>query len=199
MLLALVALIILVAVLVPVGTGAYVWWVARQDDRSASDVIVVLGAAQYWNRPSPVLEARLTQAQALYDEGVAPKIVTVGGNRPGDITTEAQAGRAWLIDQGVPKADVRAVPTGSDTLGSLTAVAELMRDRGWSSATLVTDPPHEARSLAMARALGIDARPSPTQTGAGSDVTVDYVARETLGLLQFWLIGRRDVPDVLGS
>ena len=75
----------------------------------------------------------------------------------------------------------------------------LMRDRGWSSATVVTDPPHEARSLAMARALGIDARPSPTQTGAGSDVTFDYVARETLGLLQFWLIGRRDVPDVPGS
>lgn len=190
---------VLAAVLLPVVTAAYVVWVAQQDDRSSSDAIVVLGAAQYWNRPSPVLEARLAHARALHDDGVAPRIVTVGGKRPGDNTTEAKAGRDWLVDNGVPRSDVTAVSRGDDTLTSLTAVAELMAAHGWDSATLVTDPAHEARSLAMARALGIDARPSPTPDGPGSSVTADYVVRETGGLLQFWLRDRADLPQLVGA
>lgn len=192
-------LLVTVAVLAPVLTAGYVYAVARQDDRTPTDVVIVLGAAQYWSRPSPVLEARLAHARTLLDEGVAPQVVTVGGKQPGDVTTEAQAGRRWLVAQGVPAAQVTAVPTGSDTVSSLTAAAELMRQRGWSSATLVTDPAHEARSLAIARALGIAARTSPTQQGPGSSLTFDYVAREAAGLLQFWLLDRGSVPQVVAA
>ncbi len=194
----LVGLLVVLA-LVPVAAASYVVVVARQDDRTPTDAILVLGAAQYWSRPSPVLEARLQHAKQLYDEGVGRRIVTVGGKQPGDRTTEAQAGRSWLLDRGVPATRVVAVPEGADTLGSLTAAAELMQARGWTSATLVTDPAHEARSLAMARALGIAARTSPTQDGPGSALSLDYVARETAGLLVFWLSDRRDVPQVVGS
>jgi uncharacterized SAM-binding protein YcdF (DUF218 family) len=73
-----------------------------------------------------------------------------------------------------------------------------MRERHWTSLTIVTDPAHEARSLAMARALGIDARPSPTHAGAGSSLTLDYVARESAALLLFWVRDRRDVDQVVG-
>lgn len=194
----LVGALIALVVLAPVATAGYVVVVSRQDDRTPTDVIVVLGAAQYWSKPSPVLAARLGHAQVLYDQQVARQIVTVGGNQPGDNTTEAQAGRAWLVNHGVPGKRVTAVATGDDTLNSLTAVAHLMQDRGWTSATLVTDPAHEARSLAIARALGISARSSPTQSGAGSTLTVDYVARETLGLLQFWLVQRPSTTPVVG-
>lgn len=190
---------LLVVVLLPLVTAAYVVWMARQDDRSPTDAIVVLGAAQYWNRPSPVLEARLAHARDLHDEGVAPHVVTVGGKQPGDNTTEARAGRDWLVANGVPRSDVTAVSQGEDTLTSLTAVAELMAAHGWESATLVTDPAHEARSLAMARALGIDARPSPTPEGPGSTVTADYVIRETGALLLFWAKDRAAVPQVVGA
>ncbi len=194
----LVALVLVAGVLLPLLAAAVVVTTARNDDRTPTDAIVVLGAAQFWGRPSPVLEARLEHAAALYADDVAPRIITVGGKQPGDITTEAQAGRDWLVDAGVPRAWITPVPTGSDTLTSLTAVAEKMAAKGWTSATIVTDPAHEARSLAMARALGIDAHGSPTQSGAGSSLTLDYIARETAGLLWFWTVERWSVEQVVG-
>lgn len=181
-----VALLALV-LLVPLGAATLVAAAARSDDRTPTDAIVVLGAAQFNGTPSPVLATRLEQARLLYAAGVATHIITVGGKQPGDRTTEAQAGKAWLHDQGIQRSQVIALPEGSDTWQSIEAVAALMKSKGWTSATIVTDPVHETRTLAMARALGIDAHPSPTTNGPGSTVTSDYVARETAGLLMFWL------------
>lgn len=189
---------LLAVLLLPAVAALRVVIAARQDERTRTDVVVVLGAAQFWGRPSPVLEARLAHADALVEQGVAPYVVTVGGNQPGDRTTEAEAGRDWLVGQGVPAAAVTAVPVGYDTLSSLTAVARVMAGHGWSSATIVTDPAHEARSLTMARELGIDAHGSPTATGAGSALTLEYVARETGGLLFYWLVERRGVVRLVG-
>ena len=190
----------LLAVVVPPAAAALgVVLGARQDDRTRTDVVVVLGAAQFWGRPSPVLEARLAHADELVARGVSSHVVTVGGKRPGDVTTEAQAGRDWLVARGLSSGSVVAVPVGNDTLSSLVAAAHAMAARGWTSATIVTDPAHEARSLAMARALGIDAHGSPTQTGAGSSLTLEYVARETGGLLYFWLVERRGIEQAVGG
>jgi uncharacterized SAM-binding protein YcdF (DUF218 family) len=192
---ALVTLLALVVTLVLAVAGTVVR-TAAADDRTPTDAVVVLGAAQFWGRPSPVLESRLAHARELLDAGIAPVVVTVGGKQRGDITTEAQAGRQWLVAGGAPEASVLALPTGTDTLTSLRAVAALLAERGWTSVTVVTDPAHEARSLAMARALGIDAHGSPSQTGDGSRVTPDYVARETGGLLWFSLVERwRSDPE----
>src|SRR5262245_19126497 len=84
--------VLLVGTLLVGGAAFRVWMVARGDDRTAADVVLMLGAAQYDGRPSQVLEARLRHAKNLYDEGVAPYIVTTGGNKPGDNYTEAGAG-----------------------------------------------------------------------------------------------------------
>lgn len=192
-------LVVLGVVVVPLALAGMVVATARHDDRTPTDAVVVLGAAQFNGRPSSVLEARLAHARSLYDDEVAPRIVTVGGNQPGDITTEAQAGKDWLVQAGTPRGAVTAVSTGSDTLGSLTAVAQLMARKGWTSATIVTDPAHLARSLAIARALGIDAHGSPTSSGSGSSITIDYVGRETAGLLWFWLAEHRRVDQVVAS
>lgn len=197
---ALAALVVVVLLALASATALAAYLVvssARSDDRTPTDAIVVLGAAQFWGRPSPVLEARLAHAAQLYRDGVADRIVTVGSNQPGDNTTEAEAGRDWLVRNGVPASDVVALPEGHDTLGSLAAVATEMADHGWTTATIVTDPPHEARSLAMARALGIEAHGSPTQSGSGSSLTPEYVGRETLALLLFWALDRRDVPTLV--
>lgn len=194
-----VAVLTLGLVVLPLIAATTVVVAARTDDRTPTDAIVVLGAAQFWGDPSPVLENRLQHAADLYADDVAPRIITVGGKQPLDITTEAQAGRDWLVDAGVPRASVTPVPTGSDTLTSLTAVADKMAAKGWTSATIVTDPAHEARSLAMARALGIDAHGSPTESGAGSSLTLDYLVRETAGLLYFWTVERWSVEPVVGQ
>lgn len=193
----LLAAVVAVLVLIPAVATGQVMATARADDTAPTDVVVVLGASQFWGRPSPVLESRLARGKALLDGQVASRIVTVGGKQPGDRTTEAEAGRVWLTGHGVAGSSVVAVPEGRDTLESLQAVAALMKDKGWTSATIVTDPAHEARSLAMARALGIDAHAAPTRSGAGSGVTLDYVVRESAGLAWFWVVERRDVAQVV--
>ena len=194
-----VGLLLVALIAVPAAALINVLYAARNDDRTVTDTSIVLGAAQFWGKPSPVLEARLSHAAAVYNEQITPHITTVGGKKSGDKTTEAQAGKDWLVKQGIPRGDITAVPTGRDTLSSLQAVAHVMQAKGWTSATIVTDPAHTARSLAMARALGIDAHGSPTQSGDGSALTFDYVVRETGGLLYFWLVERHDVTQIVNA
>ncbi len=169
-------------------TGGYVWWFARQDDRRVSDVIVVLGAAQFDGRPSSVFTARLVHARNLYRDDVAPRIITVGGKQDGDRFTEGAAGKTWLEDHGVPGGRVTSVGTGSDTLSSLTAVQARMQSKGWSSAVIITDPWHAVRTRSMARDQGIDAALSPTRQGPAvrtRSTEIRYIARETLAYL-YW-------------
>ena len=185
------AVLVLVPVLVLAGTAARVWWVARQDDRPHSDAIVVLGASQFDGRPSAVFKARLDHAAALFKDGIAPRIVTVGGGRTGDRFTEAEAGKRYLATQGVTA--VVAVGVGGDTLQSLKALAVVYEKEGWKSAVLVTDPWHSLRSRRMAQDLGIKAATSPTRTGPanGSRSTeLHYVARETAAYLYYRLFHR---------
>lgn len=82
---------LLVGLLVLGGTAFRVWQVARIDDRTPADAIVVLGAAQYNGRPSPIFAARLAHAQQLYEQGVAGRIVTLGGGQAGDATTDRKS------------------------------------------------------------------------------------------------------------
>jgi uncharacterized SAM-binding protein YcdF (DUF218 family) len=183
----LAALVVLAFVVVVFAAGR-VWWVARQDDRRASDVIIVLGAAQFDGRPSSVFTARLVHARDLYRDGVAPRIVTVGGNRAGDRFTEAAAGKRWLAQHGVPARKVTAVPSGNDTLTSVRAVAATMQQHRWATAVIVTDPWHSLRTRAMAGDAGIDAVTSPTRQGPAvrtRETQIRYVLREALGYLYY--------------
>jgi vancomycin permeability regulator SanA len=174
--------------LVLLGTATRVWWFARQDDHRVSDAIVVLGAAQFNGRPSSVFTARLVHARDLYKLKVAPRIITVGGNRVGDQYTEASAGKAWLTQHGVPAARIVAVGTGSDTLTSLKAVEHRMQQGSWATAVIVTDPWHSLRARAMATDQGIDAAMSPTRQGPAvrqRSTEIRYIARETLAYLYY--------------
>jgi uncharacterized SAM-binding protein YcdF (DUF218 family) len=180
--------VLLVGLLVVAGTGFRVWQVARFDDRANADVVLVLGAAQYDGKPSKVLEARLRHAMNLYDEGVAPYIVTTGGNRPGDTYTEATAGVRWLTEHGVPQNRVIPVAKGNDTLGSLKAAAERIHDRGWNTAVIVSDPWHSLRARTMASDVGLDAWTSPTHSGPivqTRETQIRYIFYETAALLYY--------------
>jgi uncharacterized SAM-binding protein YcdF (DUF218 family) len=188
-----VAAVVLLVVLVLVGTAGRVWWFARQDATRTSDVIVVLGAAQFDGRPSSVFTARLVHARDLWKDEVAPRIVTVGGNREGDRFTEASAGKQWLTEHGVPASRVTAVGVGNDTLQSVDAVQKKMQQRGWSTAVVVTDPWHALRTRAMASDQGIDAVMSPTRQGPAvrqRSTEFRYIARETLAYLYYKVFKR---------
>jgi uncharacterized SAM-binding protein YcdF (DUF218 family) len=183
---------VLAFVLLVVSTGLAIWWTARQDSRPASDAIVVLGTAQYNGVPSSIFEARLEHAVALYEDGVAPVIVTVGGKAEGDQFSEAEAGQAYLSEQGVPDDGLLAVPEGSDTLESMRAVSAAFAERGWTSAVIVTDPWHAMRAERMAEDAGVEAESSPTRQGPAVQTRATqfrYILRETAAYLLYRVTG----------
>ncbi|HYO35941.1 MAG TPA: YdcF family protein [Geodermatophilus sp.] len=183
---------VLAALLLVASTALAIWWTARQDSRPAADAIVVLGSAQYNGVPSSIFEARLEHALALWEDGVAPVVVTVGGKAAGDQFTEAEAGRAYLIDAGVPEESLLAVPEGVDTLESMRAVGAAYGERGWSSAVLVTDPWHAMRAERMAEDAGVSAESSPTRQGPAVQTRATqfrYILRETAAYLFYRVTG----------
>ncbi len=190
-----VAVVALGGLLVLGLTAFAVWRAAHTDDASRIDrvdAILVLGAAQYDGTPSPVFEGRLRHAALLYREDRAGTVVVLGGSRPGDRSSEAEAGRNWLIDEGLPAEDVVASPVGTTTLESLEAVADWMRARDLRSAFLVSDPWHNLRIERMAGDLGIEAYASATwRSAARTEGTrlAGYV-RETFAYLYYRLFGR---------
>ncbi|MUL40227.1 YdcF family protein [Streptomonospora sp. PA3] len=192
-----VAAVLLLALATPPGTWAWVWYTARADERPPSDAILVLGASQYNGRPSPVFEARLAHAHELYREGVAPVLVTVGGNQPGDNYTEGGSGRDWLVEHGVPAGDVVAIEEGDDTLQSIRAVQDVYDRRGWSGMVIVTDPWHSLRSRLMAEDHGMEAATSPSRSGPAvieRETQLWYITRETASLWYYWIFG--DSSDI---
>lgn len=181
---------VLIAVALVLGTAARVWQVARIDDTSAADAIVVLGAAQYSGTPSSVFEARLEQAYKLFGQGVAPEIITVGGKQDGDEYTEAASGKNYLISRGVPAENITAVEEGADTLRSIEAVTETMNRQGLTSVVLVSDPWHSLRTRTMARDAGLDAWTAPTRQGPAvytRESQLHGIARETGALIWYQL------------
>lgn len=162
-------------------TAAGVWQTARLDQRPRSDAIVVLGAAQYDGKPSAVFKARLDHARNLYEAGVAPLIVVLGGKRPGDRFTEAQAGAAYL-ERDLPADRVTGVKAGATTLDSLRRFTGVAEQRGIKRIVLVSDPLHLARARQMAQDLGFEAAVSPSGMVQSVDGQRDGLVKETLSL-----------------
>jgi uncharacterized SAM-binding protein YcdF (DUF218 family) len=141
-----------------------VWLAARRDSAKPSDAIIVLGAAQYDGRPSPVLKARLDHAVDLYRRGIAPVVVVTGGKQPGDRFTEAGASANYLHAQGVPESAILRETTGRTSWQSLAAAARFLKDRNLTHVVLVSDPYHSERIDGIAGELGLHAVTSPTRT-----------------------------------
>lgn len=185
-------------------TFVQVWRAARNDGARPSDAIVVLGAAQYDGRPSPVLAARLDHALELYEDGIAPTIVVTGGSREGDRYTEAAAAAQYLYDHGVPDEAILRETTGRSSWESLAASARFLTERSMTRVVLVSDPYHAARIDAIASEVGLDAVTSPTRTSPirGKDEWRRF-ATETLRVAAGRVFGfrrldqGRDVEDLV--
>lgn len=158
--------------------AAYAAWriVAQgaRDEAQPADAIVVMGAAQYDGRPSPIFQARLEHAVALYLEGVAPYLVVTGGKAEGDRTTEAASARDYAIGHGVPPDAILMEDRARTTLASIRAVATILRGADLRTAVFVSDRQHMLRVLRMAGDEGIVGWGSPTTT---SPIDRDPLAR----------------------
>jgi uncharacterized SAM-binding protein YcdF (DUF218 family) len=134
---------------------------AIHDEARASDAIIVLGAAQYNGRPSPVLKARLDHAFELYDMGLARAIITTGSYGPDLNFSEAEVGRKYLVQRGVSVADIVTEQGSGTTHDSIQAASELLKAKGWKSAVVVSDGFHLFRVKKMFADNGILAYTSP--------------------------------------
>lgn len=152
----LVLLVILAVLAYPVWLAYRVWDQSHHDEVHTADAIVVLGAAQYNGRPSPVLKARLDQATYLFEEGLSDTLIVTGGKREGDAFTEAEASHMYLEEQGIPAEQIFEEEEGRTTLESLVKVREIAEERDIESVLLVSDPMHSERIKRMAHDLGFD-------------------------------------------
>jgi len=141
-----------------------VWRQAHTDEARPADAIVVLGAAQYWGRPSPVLKARLDHALGLYKRRLAPRIITTGGLGAGARFTEAEVAREYLAEQGVPVELITVELQGQSTAQSAVAVAEIMDRMELTSCIVVSDDYHIHRIKHMLEDHGLIAYGSPRRS-----------------------------------
>jgi uncharacterized SAM-binding protein YcdF (DUF218 family) len=146
-----------------ISAGAVMVWSGRDEARPAN-AIVVLGAAQYAGRPSPVLKARLDHALNLWQKHLGQLLIVTGGTGAGDTTSEAAVGRTYAIKHGVPDTVILMETEGRTTSESMRAVAAMLEARGLQTALLVSDPFHMLRLRILARRFGFTPYTSPTQT-----------------------------------
>lgn len=132
-----------------------------RDEAQPSDVILVLGAAEYRGRPSPVLRARLDHALELYRRQMAPRILTTGGAGGDPVFTEGGVGRSYLIGHGVPSEAIIVETEGESTLESTAMASEIMRRMGLYSVIVVSDGYHIYRVKRMLEFRGLKVYGSP--------------------------------------
>ena len=159
------------------------------DEARPADAIIVLGAAEYRGKPSPVLEARLNHALFLYLKNMAPRIITTGGAGGDPVFTEGSVGRSYLTDRGVPAEAIVVEREAENTSQSVAAVAEIMRRMNLQSAIVVSDGYHIFRVKKMLESTGMKVYGSPRPSippGGWRERWVYY--RQAVGYL-LWKIG----------
>lgn len=170
-----------------------VFWEHRDTARPAS-AIVVLGAAQYVGKPSPVLRARLDHGIELWRKGLAPRLIFTGGVGDHDTTSEAAVGQRYAIGRGVPPRAILIENSGRSTAASLQQVATLMDAEPSRDVILVSDPFHMLRLSILARRFGLTPFSSPTRTSpiSKSPGAWKYVLGESIKVPIAFLLERRD-------
>lgn len=170
------------------GLVTLIYWQARTDEARPVDAIVVMGAAQYSGRPSPVFRARLEHTLDLYNAGLAPVIVVTGGSVPGDEFTEGDTAFAWLTERGVPPDAILVEREGRNTWDSVQGIPDLLPMEQGTRVLAVSDGFHLFRSELMLRELGYSAYSSAAPGSPitpGSPAEFWYVIREAGGVLAF--------------
>src|ERR1700681_915921 len=143
------------------GTATEIHRQSHTEEAQPADAIIVLGAAEYRGKPSPVLEARLNHALFLYLKRMAPRIITTGGAGGDPVFTEGSVGRSYLAEHGVPPEAIVVEREGETTAQSVAAVVEIMRRMNLKSAIVVSDGYHIFRVKKMLESSGMMVFGSP--------------------------------------
>jgi uncharacterized SAM-binding protein YcdF (DUF218 family) len=159
------------------------------DEARPADIIVVLGAAEYNGRPSPVLRARLDHALDLYRRRMSKLILTTGGAGGDPQYTEGEVGRDYLVARGVPSESIVLESDAASTVATVLAVAEIMRRMNLKSAILVSDGYHIFRAKRILENEGMTVYGAPRPSKPRSNWRGRWLyLRQAFGYL-LWRVG----------
>jgi len=158
-------ILLIILLILAAYTGGQLWDIHRvgylNRDRSA-DCAIVLGAAAWHDKPSPVLRERLNHAIDLFKSGHVDSLLLTGGYGKGADFAESEVGLEYCVKQGVPRDKIRAETESLSTVANLKKAKEIMVAEDWETALLVSDPWHLKRARRMAGNLDITVYPSGT-------------------------------------
>lgn len=190
-------LLLVLLLVIYVGANALsIWSYASKDETQKADVAVVLGAAAYESGVSAVYRERLNHGIRLYEEGYTDYILICGGVAAGNTHSDAQIGKDYVLNQGVPENAVLLEETSTITQENLENAKTIMDEKGLATALVVSDPLHMRRAMRMAKDCGMTAYASPTPTTMyrSTDKKIEFLKRETfyyVGYKWFQLLGLR--------
>jgi uncharacterized SAM-binding protein YcdF (DUF218 family) len=170
------------------------WSIVRfgaRDEATSHDAAIVLGAAAYGSKPSPVYRERIRHALSLYRSGKVRKLIFTGGFGPGAPMAESQVARTFALRAGVPASDILIETRSRTTRQNLFEAKRLMDSAGLRTAAIVSDPLHMKRALRMSSDLGITAVSSPTPTTRyrGWRSKTAFLARELYFYHHYLVVG----------
>ena len=165
-----------------------IWRYANRNETRSADAAIVLGAAAYESGPSPVYQERLNHGVWLYQQGYVKKLILTGGTAEGNTRSDAAIGAAYVLEQGIPQADLLLEEQSVITEENLKYAAALMRREGLKTALIVSDPLHMKRAMVLAGDAGLTAFSSPTPTSRyrSFGTKLKFLAREL-----FFYVGYR--------
>jgi uncharacterized SAM-binding protein YcdF (DUF218 family) len=164
---------------------------STRDEARPADVIIVMGAAEYRGHPSPVFKLRLDHAVSLYQQRLAPYIMTTGGPGGDPSFTEGGVGRSYLIDRGIPAESIIVEDEGETTAYSLSAASEILRRMGLHSCIIVSDGYHLFRVKRILQREGFSAWGSPREPGDTSVAKEWWLYFKQAVAYGLWRIGVR--------
>lgn len=154
------------------------------DDGSKADCAIVLGAAAWHNKPSPVFEARIDHAIHLYDSGRVKSIILTGGFGKGADYAESEVAKQYCVEQGVREKDIAIETKSLTTKQNMLEAHQIMEAQGYTSSLIVSDPWHLKRACDIADYYSIPAKPSATQNSryTTKESKLKFIWREFLYL-----------------
>ena len=171
-------------------TGIRIVHTASEAPRHKADAIVIFGAAQYAGRPSPVYRARLDHGFTLFQQGMAPVVITTGGSGQDPDFSEGGVGRDYLLRRGIAEQNLIAETQSSDTARSAERVATIMRANGMHSCIAVSDAYHvfRIRALLEREGVAVEVAPRPESRPRSLWQRFEAVMREAISYLA-WKVG----------
>ncbi len=163
------------------------------DEKKSADAAIILGAAAWYKRPSPVFEERIRHGLWLYRNGYVKKLILTGGKSKNAPYSEAFVARRYAVNHAIPEEDILIEEESLTTRENLANAKKLMEEHGLNTAIIVSDPIHMKRAMQIARDIGITAYSSPTPSTRYESVNakLSFLIQETWHTIGYLFYPRR--------